>query len=195
MPGSPPTSRSEPGTTPPPSTRSNSGMPVASRVVAASSMSASGAGARAAVASTQRRRPAPPGASSPAPRRPAERPGAVASAAPAGASTSVFHASQAGQRPNQRGDSLPQALQKYGRAARFREDFMNGLRGGGQAGSASEHRHLEVLPRVRPQLVDEGAELDQRGLGLVVELAVVDQAGRGARAGVELVGDPGEDQG
>src|SRR3954469_12039754 len=82
MPGEPPSSTSEPGTRPPPSTRSSSPMPVCSRGTRSTATSRSGTGRAAA--------PAPP------PPRPAAPP---ARGAGARSSTSVFHSPQPGQRP------------------------------------------------------------------------------------------------
>ena len=89
MPGSPPIRRAEPGTSPPPITRSNSAMPVGRRSAGALSPSR---GWRSIL------RP-----------RPADRPlGALSAAA---SSTMVFHAPQASQRPLQRGWLAPQVWQ------------------------------------------------------------------------------------
>ena len=80
IPGEPPSSTSDPGTSPPPSTRSSSPIPVASRATRSAATSASRTGRTA----------------------PATR-AAAAAAGPARASrrssTSVFHAPQPGQRP------------------------------------------------------------------------------------------------
>ena len=95
MPGSPPTSTTEPGTTPPPSTKSNSPRPVGQRVVSPDSTSRRRTGAAAAArcgGAPSRRRSARTRA--------------------AGSSASVFHAPHAGHCPCQRGDSLPQSVQK-----------------------------------------------------------------------------------
>ena len=86
MPGSPPSSVTEPGTSPPPSTRSSSSTPVGARR------------RDAGVDVADRHRAGP--AARPAPT------GAGAAAAPT-SSTSVPHASHAGQRPSHRGDSPP----------------------------------------------------------------------------------------
>ena len=92
-PGGPPTSVRLPGTMPPPSTASNSGIPTRMRARCAPSMSRSGTGRPrldAADAVARRAR------------------GATAN----GRSSKEFHASHCGQRPSQRGDSKPQAEQK-----------------------------------------------------------------------------------
>ncbi len=77
MPGSPPTSVTDPGTIPPPSTRSSSPIPVGMRAVSSSATSASGVG----VTDSSVRMPALRGASSTT------------------SSTSAFQAPQEGQRP------------------------------------------------------------------------------------------------
>src|SRR5690606_22698149 len=89
MPGSPPSSTSDPGTMPPPSTRSNSLMPVVSRSASTTSTSAY------SVARW------PPGAG-------AALRALTAAPAPTGSSTSEFHAPQSGQRPSHFGDWKPQ---------------------------------------------------------------------------------------
>ena len=96
MPGAPPTSTSEPRTAPPPRTRSISAMPVEKRISSSSSSCATGFG-------TLRRVPAIFTAA------------LLAAALPdgaEGASTIVFHAPHAGQRPNHFPVSLPHSVQK-----------------------------------------------------------------------------------
>ena len=87
IPGAPPISTTDPGTIPPPSTRSSSPIPLASRGIsgALTSPSATGTGTLAPL-----------------------RAGA---ARPRGSSTSVFHSAHPGQRPCQRGSSCPQLAQ------------------------------------------------------------------------------------
>ena len=97
MPGEPPSSTSEPGTIPPPSTRSNSPMPVCSR----------GTG-RVSTADSGTRPPRrPPRRRAPRRDRAPDAPSAHAS------STSVFHSPQPGQRPLQRGVWCPQDEQTW----------------------------------------------------------------------------------
>ena len=81
IPGDPPSSTSDPGTIPPPSTRSSSPIPVDSRGTGAVSTSASGRGRAAA----------------------ARRPEAEATAVGAASSTIVFHSLHPGHCPCQRG--------------------------------------------------------------------------------------------
>src|SRR5512147_1395145 len=92
MPGSPPTSTAEPGTSPPPSTRSNSAMPVGSR--GASRVSVPRPSKEAAL-------PLPPLM-------------ATSAGGPAGAAASsmmLFHSPQAAHFPDQREVTAPQAWQ------------------------------------------------------------------------------------
>ena len=94
IPGSPPSRTSDPGTTPPPSTRSSSPSPVVSRpVTGSSSASATATGAA---------RAAPPAAA------PWPRTGPRA----ATSSTRLFHSPQPAQRPCQRPSSCPHAWQR-----------------------------------------------------------------------------------
>ncbi len=93
MPGSPPISTTPPATMPPPSTRSSSSMPVGVRAISPASMSASVATGWLRVSAWKR---------------------FLAAAAPVGSptpSSSVFHASQWGQRPSHFGLVPPQAEQ------------------------------------------------------------------------------------
>src|SRR3954470_9020169 len=90
MPGAPPISTSDPGTSPPPSTRSNSPMPVLNRSTLGDSTWPSGIGFRA---------------------RPAGRPLAARDAAARFSSAIVFHSPQPGQRPCHLGLSCPHELQ------------------------------------------------------------------------------------
>ena len=97
MPGEPPSRTSEPGTRPPPSTRSSSPMPVREpRRALRRCTSRSGTGAAGG------RAPATPAA----PARARGRAGAGARS-----STSVFHSPQPGQRPCHFGLCVPQAEQ------------------------------------------------------------------------------------
>jgi hypothetical protein len=89
MPGSPPINTTDPGTTPPPSTRSSSPMPLEQR--------SSRAGATAVIGSGCRAAPPPRAARAPALGSTASR-----------SSTSVFHSWQSGQRPSQRVCCAPQ---------------------------------------------------------------------------------------
>ena len=91
MPGDPPSSTSEPGTSPPPSTRSSSPMPVSSRACFSAATSASRVGRPAAA------------------RGAAARP--FATGLPRVSSVSVFHSLQPGHCPIQRGVSAAQAEQ------------------------------------------------------------------------------------
>src|SRR5690606_34451755 len=100
MPGSPPTSTSDPGTIPPPTTKSNSSRPVRQRALSSPATSARRRGAA---------RPAP-SLHAPGGRRPSCRPRGRARVV--GSSASVFHAPQAGHCPCQRGVSFPHSVQK-----------------------------------------------------------------------------------
>ena len=103
MPGAPPISTSEPGTSPPPSTLSSSPMPVLRRSCRGVATSASATGCTAALD----RLAAPP----------------ARVACDRLSSTSVFHSPQPGQRPAQRAVSCPQAEQTWTeelRGMRFR---------------------------------------------------------------------------
>ena len=99
MPGSPPMSTSDPGTTPPPSTRSNSSIPVVRRADTTVSMSSYSRGP--AVAASEYRAPALADAA-PAP----------AVAGTARSSTSEFHAPHSGQRPSHFCDCAPHSWQR-----------------------------------------------------------------------------------
>src|SRR5881296_3170352 len=92
MPGSPPTSTTDPGTIPPPSTKSNSGRPVRQRCNAPPPTSDSRTG----------------GLSDETVCFLSDRP----TARPRGSSTSVFHAPHASQRPPHFGCSAPQSVQR-----------------------------------------------------------------------------------
>ena len=98
IPGDPPRRTSEPGTSPPPSTRSSSATPVCRRLAAGALTSRSGTGSPAppppvpAVGARARPRRAPP---------PCGR----------GVSTRVFHSPQPGQRPVQAGATCPHCWQ------------------------------------------------------------------------------------
>src|SRR5262249_44823661 len=96
MPGSPPIRMAEPGTSPPPTTRSNSAMPVARR--------ASSAGLPLRAGSSMQR-PLPP--LSP-----------LGGASVAASSTIAFQAPQASQRPDHFGAAAPHSWQTYRAAAR-----------------------------------------------------------------------------
>src|SRR5437763_7990200 len=98
MPGDPPRRTSEPGTSPPPRTRSSSPIPVSSRSTAGARTSASGTGATGAAPATARPRPA--------------------AARGARSSTSVFQAPQPGHCPNHFGEEWPQAEQTWMEAGR-----------------------------------------------------------------------------
>src|SRR5919108_4291956 len=98
IPGEPPIRTIEPGTIPPPSTRSNSSLPVGSRSTSINSTSESFTGVGALV------RPEPPG------RRLPVRP--IVSEPPLfSSSTRLFQAPQPGQRPIQDGATCPQSVQ------------------------------------------------------------------------------------
>src|SRR6267143_2049686 len=92
IPGAPPTSTTEPGTMPPPRTKSNSGKPVRHRSAAPTPMSDKRTGGRA------------DGSGGPLTARPPER--------PTGSSLRVFHAPHASQRPAHLGCSAPQSAQR-----------------------------------------------------------------------------------
>src|SRR2546425_930688 len=92
MPGSPPTSTTDPGTMPPPSTKSNSGRPVCHRSNPAAPTVDSRTGGL------------PDGVLLLRSTRPPVR--------PTGSSTSVFHAPHASQRPPHLGWSAPQSVQR-----------------------------------------------------------------------------------
>src|SRR5262245_11067632 len=149
IPGSPPTSSSEPGTMPPPSTRSSSRMPVLARSVEESDTSASGTAPSRRTAPTGTQRPRPAGF------------GAAPLVLVAGASLAVFHSPHAGQCPNQRGCSLPQAVQKnedFGVFAGFVGLPLDFIIGHPQRG-VSEHLHVHVLLRIRLDVRDQGPQL------------------------------------
>ena len=96
MPGSPPTSVSEPGTMPPPSTRSSSPTPLSTRGLSSSTISLSSTG------------------SAPLPRACLSfLPATASGSASMGVSVSVFHWSQAGHLPSQRVVSYPHSEQTY----------------------------------------------------------------------------------
>ena len=95
MPGAPPTSTREPFTAPPPSTRSNSPIPVGKRSSSVVSTWAMGLGRFTAT-------PRP---------LPTERTGPFLEAFSAGRSTIVFHAPQAGHLPCHLGVSFPHSVQ------------------------------------------------------------------------------------
>src|SRR3569623_224431 len=101
MPGSPLMSTNEPGTMPPPSTKSNSLMPVFQRGVSEARRSPSlvAEATFPAVAS-----------GGPAARA---RPAAVAGRAATSSSTSVFHSPHVSQRPDHFGCSAPHSVQRY----------------------------------------------------------------------------------
>src|SRR6476659_2127567 len=86
MPGSPPSNTSDPGTSPPPSTRSNSLTPDGNRVDTTASTS------------EYNRAPFPPSAGAVPP---------FGTAGIASSSTKEFHAPQSGQRPSHLGDCEP----------------------------------------------------------------------------------------
>src|SRR5262245_59752470 len=168
LPGSPPTRMIEPATTPPPSTRSSSASPVLARFAAATSTSASGRGPRDA-----------PALPSGAQRARDDFAAAPALGFAAGASAAVFHAPHEGQRPNQRGSSLPHAEQKkWG----FAVLGTITLRGGG----GSEDLDLEVLLRVGLDVRDQRLDVLGRRAHVVVELVVVHQFAEGALTAVDL---------
>src|SRR5207244_1900341 len=109
IPGSPPTSTTDPGTIPPPSTKSNSGRPVLHRATLLPATSESRTGG------TLEGRPFPRSS--------------FPTFRPTSSSTSVFHAPHASQRPPHFGCSAPQSVQRntecglptaglYGRLAR-----------------------------------------------------------------------------
>src|SRR5262245_53065052 len=95
MPGSPPSSTSEPGTTPPPSTRSNSSMPVDRRTPVAVSTSAYSFAAPVLENCAYRLFPF----------------GAAATDSVARSSTSEFQAPHSAQRPSHFGDCAPHSWQ------------------------------------------------------------------------------------
>src|SRR5690606_8778416 len=101
IPRSPPTSTSEPGTTPPPRTKSNSASPVRHRVSSPPTTSPNRAGDERLAPARATAPPAPP---RDAPPRPPPR--------GRGSSTRVFQALQAEHCPDHRGDSLPHSVQK-----------------------------------------------------------------------------------
>src|SRR3954451_11739378 len=125
MPGEPPSSTSDPGTRPPPRTRSSSPMPVCSRATASARTSRRATGRAAAV------RPLPPAPPPPA------RPLAAAGARP---STSVFHAPQPGHWPCQRASAWPHSEQTW---------IVVG-RGMGSVNTRSQTRRLRPPRRRRP---------------------------------------------
>ena len=106
IPGEPPSSTSEPGTRPPPSTRSSSPIPVDIRFTGAAPTSPSGIGT--GLGETRRRRtPAPPARA----RRPARAPCARVDARRS--STSVFHSPHSGHWPCHWADWKPHCEQTW----------------------------------------------------------------------------------
>ena len=105
IPGDPPSSTSDPGTRPPPSTRSSSPIPVDIRCSGPAPTSLKGRGTAAAA------RRAPPGREPP----PAGRPRPAGAPAPlaTGSSTSEFHAPHSGQRPCHCADWWPHCEQPW----------------------------------------------------------------------------------
>src|SRR5439155_957510 len=96
IPGSPPTSTTDPGTMPPPKTKSNSARPVGQRSIASLPMADRRTGGPPVVTVALR------------PPRPPDR----QSARPTTSSTNVFHAPHASHRPAHFGCSAPQSLQR-----------------------------------------------------------------------------------
>ena len=94
-PGSPPTSTREPGTMPPPSTKSNSARPVRQRAISAPRDVGQADGRTGGCAP---------------PARPTDPPAPTVS--PTGSSASVFHAPHASQRPAHLGCSAPHSVQR-----------------------------------------------------------------------------------
>src|SRR5215218_3900594 len=105
IPGSPPTSTMDPGTIPPPSTKSNSSMPVLSRCASEPTTWLS-----RVVATT-----VPPAPNDPAPptRRALPPPLAARTLGAAVSSTSVSHSPQTSHRPAHFGWSAPHSVQRY----------------------------------------------------------------------------------
>src|SRR3954470_2908388 len=153
MPGEPPSRTSEPGTSPPPSTRSNSPTPVDSRGVGARATSRSGTGRTAAVAGA-RPRPAAPRA------RPA--------GATARSSTSVFHSPQPGHRPCQRGSAWPQLEQRKTVAGRAMGSRRLGPRADGLAPRCARPDAGRRVPAASLALdaLQEGHDELEEALGL-----------------------------
>jgi hypothetical protein len=92
-PGGPPIKVTLPGTMPPPSTASNSPIPLRMRAIFAPSIARNSTGDKAALRALATLLAARAGTAK-------------------GRSSNEFHASHCGQRPSQRADSKPQALQK-----------------------------------------------------------------------------------
>src|SRR3954447_149136 len=165
MPGEPPSRTSEPGTSPPPSTRSNSPTPVDSRGVGARATSRSGTGRTAAVAGAPPR-PAPPPPPPPGP--PPAAPRARPAGATARSSTSVFHSPQPGHRPCQRGSAWPQLEQRKTVAGRAMGSRRLGARADGLAPRCARPDAGRRVPAASLALdaLQEGLDELEEALGL-----------------------------
>src|SRR5271156_3380421 len=160
IPGEPPSSRREPGTRPPPSTRSSSPIPVDMRFTGAIPTSLSGRGASLG-----------PGTAALEPPRRPRRPPARASlpvTGASGSSTSVFHASHPGHWPCHWADCKPHCVQLW----MVLRGIRRSLRVGGDAARPPQddnrqpRRPPAVQPWVRPsQRIDW--ERDPRSLLLL----------------------------
>ena len=122
MPGSPPSSTSDPGTRPPPRTRSSSTIPVVMRSGVSSVSSSSRVTAGTA-------------------------PSALWRAAGAASSATVPHSPQVGQRPTHRGACAPQAPQLYD--TRARDAVARGPRAGITTRSGRRANPRRPIPRRR----------------------------------------------
>src|SRR5438132_986381 len=149
MPGSPPTSTTEPATSPPPSTRSSSARPVVRRSAAPAVTAASGRGFW------------PPGAPARAPR---------ARGSGSASSTIVLHAPQPGHCPSQRGAAWPHCWQT--KAERRALSTMRALQVD-KGGRTRHDRHVRVLDAELAALEDAGLRRRLRPLASASDAEVV----------------------
>src|SRR5438034_631850 len=149
MPGSPPTSTTEPATRPPPSTRSSSARPVVRRSAAPAVTAASGRGFW------------PPGAPARAPR---------ARGSGSASSTIVLHAPQPGHCPSQRGAAWPHCWQT--KAVRRALSTMRALQVD-KGGRTRHDRRVRVLDAELAALEDAGLRRRLRPLASASDAEVV----------------------
>src|SRR5437016_5882297 len=150
MPGSPPTSTTEPATSPPPSTRSSSARPVVRRSAAPAVTAASGRGFW------------PPGAA------PARAPRARGSGS--ASSTIVLHAPQPGHCPSQRGAAWPHCWQT--KAERRALSTMRALQVD-KTGRTRHDRRVRVLDAELAALEDAGLRRRLRPLASASDAEVL----------------------
>src|SRR5437867_3061097 len=149
MPGSPPTSTTEPATSPPPSTRSSSARPVERRSAAPAVTAASGRGFW------------PPGAPARAPR---------ARGSGSASSTIVLHAPQPGHCPSQRGAAWPHCWQT--KAERPALSTMRALQVD-KTGRTRHDRRVRVLDAELAALEDAGLRRRLRPLASASDAEVL----------------------